>query len=107
MKNAVRLKDMTTGHDCHPPQEISTASTNVFVNSRGVARVGDEVEIHKCSPEAEGHAGWIKIKPGTKVFINGMKPAKIMDVIDGQGDKRCPEDSNFIMTGSSNVFFGE
>lgn len=115
MDNAVRLNDMTTGHGCYPPQPIITASPNVFVNGRGVVRCGksevlpsDRVAPHKCAPPSASHAGQIEPKPPTKVYVNERKPARIMDKIvplpDGKG---CPKGSNFVMTASENVFFGQ
>ena len=41
MPGIVRLGDICTGHGCWPPRANSSASTDVFVNSRGVHRLGD------------------------------------------------------------------
>ena len=114
---------MTTGHGCYPPQPIATSSPNVFVNGRGVVRCGrnealpsDRVDIDLCAPPEKGHAGQIEPKPPTKVYVNERKPARIMDEIvplsSGKGtilpdDKGCPKGSNFVMTASENVFFGQ
>lgn len=101
MKNAVRLNDLTTGHSCFPPQKIVECSPNVFVNGRGVVCSGHKPEKHICTPMDPGHTGPIAPdKPPKTVFVNGKRPAKIMDPVKGA----C---GGMVMTGSSNVFFGE
>jgi uncharacterized Zn-binding protein involved in type VI secretion len=46
MPAVVRLGDMSTGHSCFPPRPNTEASPNVFVNGKGVHRVGDAWAIH-------------------------------------------------------------
>ena len=41
MPGIVRLGDYCSGHDGYPPRPNDEASINVFVNSKGVHRVGD------------------------------------------------------------------
>lgn len=46
MPGVVRLGDMSTGHGCWPGRPSIEASTNVFVNGRGVHRLGDSWAVH-------------------------------------------------------------
>ncbi len=41
MPGIVRLGDYCSGHGGYPPRPNDEASANVFVNSKGVHRVGD------------------------------------------------------------------
>jgi len=47
MPAVVRLGDMSRGHSCFPPRPNIEASSNVFVNGKGVHRVGDAWAIHR------------------------------------------------------------
>lgn len=42
-----RLTDLTAGH-CYTPSPIDSASTTVFVNNLGAARVGSHHPVHVC-----------------------------------------------------------
>ena len=46
MPAVVRLGDICTGHGCWPPRQNIEASQNVFVNGRGVHRLGDAWAVH-------------------------------------------------------------
>jgi len=46
MPAVVRLGDICTGHGCWPPRQNIEASPNVFVNGRGVHRLGDAWAVH-------------------------------------------------------------
>ena len=46
MPGVVRLGDISAGHSCYPPRPCVEASGNVFVNGRGVHRVGDAWAVH-------------------------------------------------------------
>lgn len=45
---AARLQDFCSGHGCYPPRPSISASTDVFVNSRGFHCLGDSWETHCC-----------------------------------------------------------
>lgn len=117
LDNAVRVRDLTTGHGCYPPQEIVEGSPNVFVNNRHVVRNGDHVDYHTCNPaDIESlHNGWCEIKDDHgrkkfKVVINGRKPARLLDRIEPHEETEPPPEKpcgGKVMTASSNVFFGE
>ena len=49
-----RHKDICTGHSCFPPRPNSGASGNVYVNGKGVHRVGDGWQLHKCGKNKHG-----------------------------------------------------
>lgn len=69
-KGVHRLGDMTAGHGCWPPTQATSASTDVFVNGRGVVRQGDPILPHTCpSTPPQTHGGTF-IGGGT-VFVNG------------------------------------
>lgn len=89
-----RLKDMCTGHDCHPPRPTTLASKNVFVNGRGWHRKGDTLEEHCCLLSC--HPG-VTTTGSSSVFVNKKPAARVSDEVD------C---GSSIMTGSGNVFAG-
>lgn len=77
MRGIVRLGDICTGHGCWPPRPSVTASQDVFVNGRGVVRVGDGWAVHCCvtchaSNQANGAPSY---------FANGRNVARIGDAI--------------------------
>ena len=43
MPASSRLQDNCTGHGCWPPRPNNSASTNVFVNNKPMAIIGDAV----------------------------------------------------------------
>lgn len=47
MPAVVRLGDRSCGHSCFPARPCVEASDNVFVNGRGVHRVGDGWAVHR------------------------------------------------------------
>jgi len=88
-----RLGDLCTGHGCFPSRPNAGASSNVFVNSLGVHRVGDPWQSHCCvvCHGANQETG------SPTVFANGMAIARIGDGVScGSRNK----------TGSANVFSG-
>jgi uncharacterized Zn-binding protein involved in type VI secretion len=88
-----RLNDMSTGHDCHAPQNSLTASVNVFINKRGVHRQGDLWAVHCC----DGcHPGALAVG-SSSVNVNSLAVGRIGDQIN------C---GSVVMTGSANVFAG-
>lgn len=82
------------GHQCWHPRPCIMASTDVFVNGRGVNRVGDMWMVHCCHSKC--HPGKTA-RGSSSVFANGKPVGRIKDAISC-GSK--------IMTGSSNVFAG-
>jgi hypothetical protein len=46
MPAVVRLGDISQGHACFPPRPCTSASGDVFVNGRGIHRVGDAWAVH-------------------------------------------------------------
>jgi uncharacterized Zn-binding protein involved in type VI secretion len=94
MPGVVRLGDICTGHGCWPPRANSSASNNVFANSRGAHRVGDSWAAHTCPDIPETH-GSTQATGSPTVFVNGRAWARI-------GDSIACGSSN--ATGSDNVF---
>lgn len=114
--NAVRVNDMTSGHDCFPPQKIIGGSPNVFANERNVVRQGDKCQSHVCGMTS--HHSYTEQKIGKRsVFVNGIPPTRLGDtmslgvdkrgvgIVDETGEEtRC---TSIVITASSTVFFGE
>jgi len=78
-KPIARLGDDTFGVcQVHGNQygKIVSSSTNVFVNGRGIARLGDEV-LANC-----GHTGIIS-SSATITFVNGKGIARVGDSVEG------------------------
>ena len=108
MPAVCRHRDICSGHGGYPPREVVTHSPNVFVNTRGVARVGDRMQFHTISTMEETHDAAIK-SDGKKhtVFVNGkevaypnhgMTDAKTM----GGSATSC---ASVMVSASRNVFF--
>lgn len=90
----VRIGDLSTGHQCFPPQTSLTGSSNVFINGKGAVRVGDLWSVHVC--DTAFHPG-TQITGSSTVFVNGKPLARIADAIN------C---GSFCAMGSTNVFAG-
>lgn len=95
MSQATRLGDKDTGHDACPATGLITASSDVFINGKGAARVGDIYAPHGCSVHA-AHSGVIS-SGSVSVFINGKPAARVGDSVSCGGT---------AAEGSSNVFIG-
>lgn len=93
MPQAVRIQDICTGHDCHPPRPVIECSTNVFVEKRGAVNTSHMWMVHQC--DGDVHPGFGAA--GGTVFVNGEPAMRVGDPID------C---GSFCMTGASTVFFG-
>lgn len=93
MSGVALLGDVCTGHGCWPSRPNDQASTDVFVNSKGVHRVGDHWAKHKCGSE---HDSTLAVGSST-VFVNSKPVGRIGDRI------QC---GSFIKTGSSDVIVG-
>jgi len=94
MPAVVRLGDMSCGHGCWPPRPNVEASDNVFVNGRGVHRIGDGWDIHCCLDDCHGG---VASSGSSSVFVNGRPICRVGDAISC-GDTMCE--------GSPNVFAG-
>lgn len=93
---AARRNDICTGHGCWPPRPNISASSNVFINSRGAHRLGDAWRKH-CCPHLGCHSG-VTATGSSSVFVNGRPAARVEDMVS------C---GSAIMTGSHNVFIGD
>lgn len=80
MGGIVRDGDLCSGHGSHPPRTAETFSSNVFVNGKGVVRLGDTWTLHTdgISP----HVG-VQTSASTTVRANGQGVARIGDSIGG------------------------
>jgi len=98
MPAVARIGDSaSTGHACTGVTTITSPSSNVFANSKGVERKGDPTVVHTilsgnvCVPHVE------TIKAGSSsVFVNGIPCARVGDACD----------AGAIISGSPNVFAG-
>ena len=95
-KQAHRLYDIDTGHDCHPgwwpSREIVTSSPTVKMNIKGLTRVGDTYKKHCCGTKC--HIGHLATGNPT-VLINGKPAGRVSDTVDCGGQAK---------TGALNVF---
>lgn len=91
-----RLSDICTGHGCWPPRPNVGASADVFVNGRGVHRVGDPWAAHTCPSIPETHSSVMGGGSAT-VFVNGRPAARVGDPV------AC---GSTAATGSADVSFG-
>lgn len=94
MPGVVRLGDSCTGHGCFPPRKNIQASDNVFVNGKGVHRVGDAWDLHCCGIPC--HSG-TAATGSSSVFVNSKPVCRIGDSVD------C---GSTMAQGSENVFAG-
>ena len=98
MPAVARIGDSaSTGHACTGVTTITSPSSNVFANAKGVERKGDPTVVHTilsgnvCVPHVE------TIKAGSSsVFVNGIPCARVGDACD----------AGAIISGSPNVFAG-
>lgn len=95
MAQATRLGDNNTGHDACPPVPLVRASGNVFVNGKGLGRIGDTYASHGC-PDHAPHSGQIS-SGSSSIFANGINAARIGDSVSCGGS---------VAEGSSNVWIG-
>lgn len=77
MPAIVRLNDLGKGHSCWPPVDNNQASLNVFVNLKGVHRVGDTQLEHCCGDSC--HIG-VQTTGSPNVFVNSKAVARIGDL---------------------------
>jgi uncharacterized Zn-binding protein involved in type VI secretion len=95
MAAGTRLTDYCTGHDACAPTPLVESSPDVFINGRGVGRVGDHYATHGCDAHAP-HQDNIAVGSAT-VFANDKPVGRIGDAVVLAGSVR---------DGSSNVFVG-
>lgn len=89
-----RLGDLSTSDPCGAPARPNNkASSNVFVNSKGVHRITDSWVEHPC-PGSPPH-GATTTSGSSNVFVNSLAVARVSDSIS------C---GSTIATGSSNTF---
>jgi len=86
---------MCTGHGCHPPRANTSASSDVFVNSKGVHRKGDSWAVHICPPRIYAPHGSVLGGGSPTVFANGKAVGRINDAV------AC---GSYVRQGSGNVF---
>ena len=80
MPGCARLADTCSGHaPCYPPRNNVAASTDVFVNGRGVHRLGDSWAPHgsgDCRPHGSQLASG-----SPNVFTNGLPTGRLGDSV--------------------------
>lgn len=95
MAGVARKGDMGDGACTHTPRANTGGSSDVFVNSKGVHRVGDSWPTH-CRPGPVCHSS-VLAQGSSTVFANGKAVGRIGDA-QSCGAK--------VAQGSSNVFSG-
>jgi uncharacterized Zn-binding protein involved in type VI secretion len=95
MPGVTLLSDMCSGHGCFPSRQNDTASSDVFVEGRGIHRQSDHWTNH-CCPNQGCHDS-VLVAGSSTVFINGLGCGRIGDAIE------C---GSTVMTGSATVFAG-
>lgn len=94
MPGVTLLSDLCSGHDCFSPRVSDTASSDVFVEGRGIHRQGDHWIVHICKKNT--HDSVLAVG-SSSVFVNGLGCGRIGDAIE------C---GSIVATGSSTVFAG-
>ena len=80
MPGVARIGDASTADPCGAaPRPSSSASPNVYVNSKNVHRLGDAWVPHAC-PNSSPHGAVTSSGSGT-VFVNGKPIARAGDSI--------------------------
>ena len=95
MSSVTRLEDLGSGHDACPVRKLIEASEDVFINGRGVGRVGDTYHEHGCDIHAP-HTGAIA-RGSSSVFVNGKPVGRVGDPITCGGS---------VLEGSPDCFIG-
>lgn len=89
------LSDVCSGHDCYPSRQNDTASSDVFIEGRGIHRQTDHWASH-CCPNQGCHDSILAVG-STSVFINGLGCGRVGDLIE------C---GSIVSTGAITVFAG-
>jgi len=95
MPEVALLNDICSGHGCFPPRVNDVASSDVFIEGRGVHRQSDHWTTH-CCPNHGCHDSILSVG-SSSVYVNGLQCARIGDPIE------C---GSIVMTGASTVFCG-
>ena len=95
MPAVVRFGDQSCGHGCWPARPNDEVSDNVFVNGKGVHRVGDHWETHCCGDEC--HDG-VASSGSPNVFVNGKAVCRVGDSVSC-GDTMCEGSHNVFVNG--------
>lgn len=68
MGNAVKLGDIDTGHDSHPPTSVIAGSSTVKVDDLPLARQGDPLAAHGHARNISGGSSTVKVdgKPAAR-----------------------------------------
>lgn len=61
MGNAVKLGDIDTGHDSHPPTSVMAGSSTVKVDGLPLARQGDPLAAHGHARNISGGSSTVKV----------------------------------------------
>lgn len=84
------IGDKTSGHGGFHPTVITSGSSDVFVNGKGVARIGDSLAPHTNGKSTHGA---VIAKGASNVYVNGRPCARIGDhtscgdtIVGGSGD---------------------
>lgn len=104
MSGIARVGDMSSGHDFCPGVPIVSGSSNVFVDGKPVACVGDTCSphYHYISEENQHPLHTPVIITGSNnVFVNGRPVAKIGSIVSCS-----PFGEGMVVEGSSTVFVG-
>lgn len=83
MPSVHRLGDICTGHDACPPVPLVSASSNVLVNGKGAARVGDSYASHGCLIHPP-HTP-VCASGSSTVFVNGKALVRVGDAVSCGG----------------------
>lgn len=92
-----KTDSVSTGHSCDTKTTTNVCSTSVFVNGKGVCRLGDDITIHNrkvgdsCVPHTAKITG-----SSDSVYVDGIAIARDTDSADAGN----------ISSGSTNVFSG-
>ena len=85
----------TSGHGGFHPTVVTSGSSDVFCNGKGVARIGDSVAAHTNDKSA--HSSVIA-RGASNVYVNGRPMARIGDhttcgdtIIEGSSDSFADE----------------
>jgi len=90
----IRLGDKSIGHPPWGPNAPIVSSTDVFVNSIGVVRLGDDYAVHSNGPSPHPEKA---LSNSSTVYVNGKLVQRTGDPCSC-GDTAGP--------GSQNVFAG-
>jgi uncharacterized Zn-binding protein involved in type VI secretion len=96
MPSVARIGDtISTGHGCDGTTTLTSPSTNVFANSKGIERQGDPTVVHRLTGRGCSVTQTAVINVGSgNVFVNNKAIGRVGDSAD----------AGAITSGSPNVF---